>query len=91
VDQFNGVHRPLNILRINVDQYDVGVNILNLAEDCVGRAGGKPNMPKDIAAHLGALQSLLEDHEPFFVLGKEGDRYAMHGWNLNYVPGRRML
>jgi hypothetical protein len=41
---------------------------------------------KDIAAHLGVLQPLLEDHEPFFVLGKEGDRYAMHGWNLNYVP-----
>jgi hypothetical protein len=29
---------------------------------------------------------LLEDREPFFVLGKEGNRYAMHGWNLNYLP-----
>jgi hypothetical protein len=49
-------------------------------------------MAKDIAAHLGALQPLLEDREPFCVLGKEGDRYAgMHGWNLNYVPRRRML
>ena len=48
-------------------------------------------MAKDIAAHLGALQSLLEDHEPFFVLGKEGDRYAMHGWNPNYLPVTCML
>jgi hypothetical protein len=75
------VHRALHVLRINVDQYDVGVHILNLAQDGVGRASGKPNMPKDIASHLGALQSLLEGHEPFFVLGKEGDRYAMHGSN----------
>ena len=91
MDQFDGVHGALHALRINVDQYDFGANILNLAQDRVGRAGGKPHVPKDIAAHLGTLQPLLEDREPFFVLGKEGDRYAMHGWNLNYVPARRML
>jgi len=67
------------------------MNVLNLAQNRIGRAGGKPYMAKDIAAHLGVLQPLLEDREPFFVLGKEGDRYAMHGWNLNYVPDRRML
>ena len=52
---------------------------------------GKPHVSKNIAAHLRALQPLLEDREPFFVFGKKGDRYAMHGWNLNYVPVRCML
>ncbi len=84
MDQFDGVHGPLHVLRINVDQHHIGAHILNLAQDRVGRAGGKPHVAKDIPAHLRALQPLLEDREPFFVLGKEGNRYAMHGWNLNY-------
>ena len=91
MNQVDGLHRPLHVLRINVDQHDIGANILDLTQYGVGRAGRKSHVAKDIASHLRALQSLLEHREPFFVLGKEGDRYAMHGWNLNYVPGRCML
>jgi hypothetical protein len=85
------VHGPLHVLRINIDQYDIRAYVLDLAQDGIRRAAGEPNVAKDIAPHLGTLQPLLEDREPFFVLGKEGDRYAMHGWNLNYLPGTRML
>jgi hypothetical protein len=47
-------------------------------------------VPKDIAADLGVLQTLLERLQPFLVLGKKGDRYPVHEEGLN-EPGICML
>ena len=41
-------------------------------------------MSEHVPAHLGALQALLEEGQPFFFEGQERDRNAVHGRGLYY-------
>jgi hypothetical protein len=81
----------LGVLRINIDEDDFRPHILDLAQDGVGGASGKAEMPEDGAAHLGAFDAMLEHRKAFSILAKKGDCYTVHGWGLADVPSMIML
>jgi hypothetical protein len=91
VNQFNRVDSPLHILRVNIDQYYLGTDVLDLTEDGVGGASRKSHMTENIPAHPRSLQPMLEDRKPLFVFCKKGNRYALHGRGLTLVSGISML
>ena len=60
LDQFDGADGTLSIARIDIHNHHFGAHVLHLAQHRVGRAGREPGVAEDIAAHSGALQTMLE-------------------------------
>ena len=60
MDQFDCADRALWILWINVDEHDLGPQILDLPQDGIRWADRETDTAKDSSAQVGALQSVLE-------------------------------
>jgi hypothetical protein len=68
-DQFDGTNCTLRVVRVDIDQYDFGVLILNLADDGICCADGKANIAEHGAGNVGAFQTILKNDRLLAVLG----------------------
>ncbi len=58
--QFDGFDGALRILVRNIDHYDFGAQILNLAKDRVRGSGGEADVTEYDAGQAGSLQAALQ-------------------------------
>ena len=85
MDQFDCADRALWILWINVDEHDLGPQILDLPQDGIRWADRETDTAKDSSAQVGALQSVLEHGHLVPVFAEDGNPYAMHVWVLTRI------
>ena len=59
-NQFNGADGALRILCGNIDDDNFRARILNLAQNGVGRSGGKPDMAEDGLSQACGFETILQ-------------------------------
>ena len=78
-------------MRVDIDQHDFRTDVLDLAQDWVGWTGGKSHMAEHIAAHLRAIQTVLEHGKALVFFRQQSNRYTVHGTRFISVSPPMLL
>src|SRR5271166_122398 len=79
LQQFDGFDGALRIVRRDINQNDLGAQVLNVAENRVGRSRRKTGKAADHASQPGGFEAGLQAGQTIAIFGEEGYSNAMHG------------